>query len=114
MPRALQKTSQGVIVFRGDGIELVIVATSTGDGQTEEGLGEDVDLVVNPAQFLFTCIDRRMSSLTQKKETGAQKRLVESLCRLPPGRGQQVAGHLLDQERVVGKVEIESANHVVA
>ncbi len=59
-------------------------------------------------------IDRRMSSLAQEKETGAQERLIEPVGRMPPGRGQQVAGNLLDHELVVGEVGVQGANHVIA
>ena len=114
MPRALQVAGQGVVVLRGDRVELVVVAAGAGDGQAQEGLGEDVDLVVDAVRLVLADVDRRMRPLAEEEEAGAEDRLVEALGRVPARPVEQVAGDVLDDELVVGHVGVERADHVVA
>jgi hypothetical protein len=41
-----------------DGVELMVVAAGARDGEAEEGLGDDVDLVVHVTDLLIDRVDR--------------------------------------------------------
>src|SRR6185436_6170875 len=45
--RTCENTVQRIVIRRRDGIELVVVATGTGNGQAKECLGRGVDAVVD-------------------------------------------------------------------
>ena len=50
---ALEDPGQGVVVLAGNGIEFVIVATSTGDGHPQHGPHCHVDQLVNEVRREF-------------------------------------------------------------
>ena len=85
VPGALEEAREGVVVSRGDRVELVVVAPGAADGQAQEGLGEDVDLVVDAADFLLADVDRGVGPLAEAEEPGADDGLVEPVGGMPAG-----------------------------
>ena len=76
--RALQIAGQCVVVVLRDRVELVIVATGTGDGHSQERSGRDVEHVGVAVGFVLTDADRRVDRLAQVPETGTEHRFVET------------------------------------
>ncbi len=107
---ALDEAVQGVVILRRDGVELVVVAPRTGDGQAEKRLAQHVDAVVEAVGLVLPNVHRRMDLLAQKPEAGAQDRLVEPLRRVQPRLGGQV----FDDDLVVRHVGVEGADDVIA
>ncbi len=58
VPRAGQESGHCVVILSGDRIELVIVAAGAREREAQERLGQDVELIVDPAHLLFTDVDR--------------------------------------------------------
>ena len=114
MARAAQETRQGVIVFLRDRVELVIMTTGTGDREAQEGLGDHIDLVVDPPHLVLADVHRRMRSLAEEIKTAAEDRLVVPVCQVSPGLIKQVARNLFHHEPVVGQVGVERTDDVVA
>ena len=56
--RTQDESGQRVIILAADGVELVVVAAGAGDGQAQERLGEDIDLVIDPVAFVLADIHR--------------------------------------------------------
>ena len=56
--RTQDESGQRVIILAADGVELVVVAAGAGDGQAQERLGEDIDLVIDPVAFVLPYIHR--------------------------------------------------------
>jgi len=56
--RTGKRSEERVVVCRGDGVELVVVAAGAGDCETEEGFGEHVDLIVDHLELMLADVDR--------------------------------------------------------
>ena len=105
---------EGGEVGLADGVELMVVAAGAGDRESEEGLRDDVDLVVDVADLLIDRVDRLVAVFDHAEVAGAEGRLIE-LFRFIEARGlQQIAGELFADELVVGDVGIEGADEVIA
>src|SRR5262245_51194404 len=101
MPGAMHEPSKRIIVPGRDRVELVVMAPSAADTQSQEGLGQDVDLVVDPPHLLFEDIHGRMRPLAEEVEAGSQDRLIEPVRRVSPRRLEKVARDLFHYELVV-------------
>ena len=105
---------EGGEVGLADGVELMVVAAGAGDRESEEGLRDDVDLVIDVADLLIDRVDRLVAVFDHAEVAGAYGRLIE-LFRFVEARGlQQVASELFADELVVGDVGIEGADEVIA
>jgi len=108
--RVVEDPSQRVIIFVGDRVELVGVATGAGDGQAEESPGEHVDPIVERfgAGLGFAVGVAAVGPVGRPdgEEPAAGPRL--GLLR------HQVAGHLLSDELVERQVPVETSDHPVA
>src|SRR5690606_18015717 len=74
--RALQITKQTVVIRLRNRIELVVVTTSTCDRESEKGLAEDIDHVVEPIALILPDVDRRMNPFAEKPKARSQNRFV--------------------------------------
>ena len=92
----------------------MIVAAGARDREPEEGLRDDVDLVVHVAHLLVDRVDRLVAVLDHPEVRGADRGLVQPLLRIGARGGQQVARDMLPDEAVVGHVGVEGANQIVA
>ena len=92
---------EGVVVARGDGIVLVVVAAGAGDRQPHQPAADDVDLVVEEVVAVA-----ELHADGEEAETG-QRRVVR-------GEPHLVGGNLLGDEPVPGDVAIERPHTVVA
>ena len=92
---------QGVVVGGGNRVELMVVATRAGHGQSEETLGRRIDTLVDGVVVI-------LEALADGDEAeGSEARVVLGQVR------QAVGGKLLDDELVVGLIGIERVDDVV-
>ena len=104
LPGAGHHAVECVIVARRDRVELVIVASGTGDGQAHQPPADDVDPVVDHV------VEVAHEPTTQGEEPHrGQRRLARTRLRRQP-----VGRKLLQDEPVVGQVAIEGGKDVVA
>ena len=68
---------EGGEVGLADGVELVVVATGARDRESEEGLRDDVDLVVHVADLFIDGVDRLKAVLDHAEVAGAEDGLVQ-------------------------------------
>ena len=68
---------EGGEVGLADGVELMVVATGAGDRESEEGLRDDVDLVIDVAYLLIDRVHRLVAVFDHAEVAGAEGRLVE-------------------------------------
>ena len=92
----------------------MVVAAGAGDRESEEGLRDDVDLVVHVTDLLIDRVDRLVAVFDHAEVAGAEGRLVELFFGVEPWLLQQVAGELFADELVVRDVGIEGPDQVVA
>ena len=59
-PGALQHSEERVVISRGDGIELVVMASRAAQCQAQKRLTDDIDLVIDSLGLIVTEIDRRV------------------------------------------------------
>ena len=111
---AVQHPGQGVVVAGGDGVELVVVAAGAGHRQAQEGLGEHVDLVVDLVGPGLDRVDGSVEAFAQPEKTGADRRFPVDPVRPQTLFRQQVSGHVLANEAVIGNVLVEGPNDGVA
>ena len=109
-----EEPGQGVIIPGRDRVELVVVAAGTTDGQAEEGLAQDVHLIVDPRGAILAEVDGRMRPLVEPEKARSQDRLVRAGRWIASWVGEEVAGHLLDDKLVVGQVLVERPDQVVS
>ena len=112
--RAVEGAEQRVVVLLADRVELVVVAPGARDGQAHERLRHHVHLVVGPLDPVLPRIDRLVAVLDEPVVGGADDRLVGAALGVEPGRRQQIPGHVLPNQLVVGHVAVERADQVVA
>ena len=104
-PGAAEDAQQGVVILRGDGVELVVVAAGAGHRGRLERLGERVDLVVRHVEADLGEVDAVVvGDLAEPIEGRADHRLVDPFRGVQARLRQQVAGDLLAHELVVGHV----------
>ena len=106
-----QDTGHRVVVGRGDGVELVVVATGAADRQGEKGAAHGVDLLVDDVDqhLVRVLFGEHLWSQHQKAGPGdLLEALGVGLCR------HQVAGDLFVNEAVEGLVAVERVDDVVA
>ena len=92
----------------------MVVAAGAGDRESEEGLRDDVDLVVHVADLLVDRVHGLEAVFDHAEVAGAKGGLVEFFRGVDARGFQQVSGELFADELVVGDVGIESADQVVA
>ena len=108
---ALEDAGQRVVIARGNGIELVIVATRATHGQAQRRARGHVDLLVHLLHDESLAIALVQALGPDGEEAGGDQQFVALRGVLG---GQQVAGHLLAEKAVVGFVGIEGGDDVVA
>ncbi len=93
----------------------MIVTPCARDRHCLEGLGEDVDLVVDDIQRDPAEPDAIVvAGLSQTIESRADDGLVDIELVIDAGVREQVSGDLLANELIVGNVLVESTDHIVA
>ena len=105
---------EGGEVGLADGVEFMVVAAGAGHRETEEGLADDIDLVVHVADLLVDGVDRLEAMFDHAEVAGAEGGFVQPLCRVDAGGRQEVAGELLADKLVVGDIGVEGADQVIA
>ena len=92
----------------------MVVASGAAYGQTEEGLTEDVQLVLDAVGVILLGVGRGVHRLVKIPVTGSDDGLIKLILRMPTGFLQQVPGDMLDKELVIGQVRIKGPDQVVA
>ena len=111
--RAGEDAVQSGEVLSRDRVELVIVAASTGGGQSLKRLAEGVDLCVEDDDLFVLHVNRRRIELDEAKPAGSDGGLVDAERRIP-ARRQQVARQVLAHESVVRHVSVQGSDQIVA
>ena len=111
---ALEIAGKSVVILGRDSVELVVVAAGASNGHRQKGLGKDVDLIVEMIGLIAADVHRRVLGFAEEPEPGGENRLVGPVGRMPPGRGQQVAGDVFHDELIVGYIGIEGADDIIA
>ena len=107
----LEDAGERVVIARGDGVELVVVAAGAADGLAEEGLAHRVELFVHHIHFELLLLLLFEVRVAEREE----RRGDELLLTLGDGAvREQIAGDLLAEEAVVGLVRVEAGDDVVA
>ena len=99
----------GVVVLGRNGVEFVIVAARTGDGESQETSGKRVD-AIGERLGLGLGLSLGITAIAHVGRTDGEKSRagrVRLFC-------QKIPGDLLGEKSVVGKVSIEGAHHPVA
>ena len=106
--RARENAGHGIVIFSGDGIELVIMTARAGNGNRHEGAGGHVELLVDKVHFelLRVAVVERLGA--HGEEAGGNATGIGGLAR------QQVAGDLFLDKLVERLVRIECVDHVIA
>ena len=113
MTDPIEDRLDAVVVTDGYGVELVIVAAGTIDGESQEGLPNDADQIIHflfPSDGPLRGIGLRIARLIPRP----RNQHARSDDALRGHRFQDIARHLLPHEAVVGKVSVETADDVVA
>ncbi len=99
-PCALEDPGQGVVIGGGYRVELVVVAPSTAESQSEERPADGVDLFVDDVHLHFTRIVFGQHLGSDDQETGGDDTLESGprICIV----FEQIAGELFADELVVG------------
>jgi hypothetical protein len=95
---ARQDARQGVVVARGDRVELVVVTAGATDRQAEDGLADRVELLVDHVDQQLLLIGRADHLGPDDQEPGRHDVLVPLLL---GAKGEQVAGELLGTLRAL-------------
>ncbi len=103
--------SQGVVVLGRNRVELVVVAASAGDGQSQESLGESVDLLVHQVVDHLGLVLLGDGAGANRQKPGAEHGSNVGIPRLVGGI--EVSGNLILDETIIGEVSIEAVDHVV-
>ena len=107
---AVKDAVERVVILRGDGIELVIVAARAAHGEPEEAAADVVDRVLD-REVLRVVVHARAETAGVGEVAGRDDALVT----LGVGRAAlQVAGELIAHKLVVGQVAIEGGDDPVA
>ena len=91
----------------------MVMAAGTANTQAQEGLGEDIDLVMDPVSFFPTNIHRGMGRLSEMPEAGTLDRLIGFLSRIDPGVFKEVSCEVLHDPLIVGDIGVEAPDHIV-
>ena len=113
-PRTLQKARNGIVVFGGNRIELVVVTACASESDAEERLAHHVDLVVDASCLIALDIDGSVSGFAQKPKACSNDGFVETRIWVKPRGGQQVARQMLPNELIVGNVRVEGPDQIIA
>ena len=108
--RGAEEARERVVVPLAEGIELVIVAASAADRETEEGATDGVDLLVHRVEMQLLFVTLREHLRPEREETRSDHltaTLLGSLC------GHEITRDLLANELVERFVVIEGINDVV-
>ena len=97
-----EETVERVIIGRGDGIELVVVAAGALNGEPHESAGGHVDPVVDDVRLIIE------KPTPQGQEPHGGQGLAIGL------GGHLVSSQLLDNEPVIGQIAVEGVDHPVA
>src|SRR5439155_5193982 len=97
-----EDAGQGVVVARGDGIELVVMATRAGDSQAEEGTTDGIDAIFPFIGFYVEAVAIVVFGPEADKPERGQI--------LGPGVFDFVGRKLEDDKAVVTEVRIESVD----
>ena len=111
-PGAFEDSGQCVVIGGRDGVELVVVASSTANSQSEERPADGVDLFVDDVHLHFARIVFGEHLGSDYQEAGGDDAFESCL-----GRGivgEQIAGELFADELVVGQVRVEGIDDVVS
>ena len=92
----------------------MIVAAGAGDGQSEERLAEDVDLIVDAVDDVVLWVNGIVLVLAEPVECGRERRFDKLAVARKPFRRQQISGDVFPGKLIVRDILIEGANQVIA
>ena len=111
---ALEDPGQCVVISSRDRIELVVVASSTPEGESEEGSTDGIDLFVDDVVFHLAFIDFGEHFGSQREEPGGNESSV-LVCDGFAGAGRhQVTGDLVAEKLVKRPVGIQRVDDPIA
>ena len=104
-----ENAGERVVVARGDGVVLVIMATRAADAEAHHCCAHHVDLVGDHVhrEIVIHCLGRLGA---EREEAGGHEMPIALGIVLG---GQQVAGDLLGKKTIVRRVAIEGLNHII-
>jgi hypothetical protein len=106
-----EDAGHGVVVGLGDGVELVIVAAGAADGETEEGAGGGIDLVVDNIHAVLFLVGFAEFVSAEGEEAGADDVVAFGV---GVSGGEEIAGDLGADEFIVGFVAVEGVDDPIA
>ena len=109
-PVLCRTPAKPVVVGGGNGVELVVVAAGAGHCQAQEGLGQNVDLVVDLVGPGLEGVNGAVEAFAQPEKTGADRRLPVDPAGPQTLFRQQISGNVLANEAVIGNVLVEGPN----
>lgn len=90
------------------------MAAGARHSEPEEGLGEDIDHVVDAVGFVLSEVHRAVRAVAEVIERRPERRLVEIAVRVAARILQQVTGDLLFHQWVVRHIRVERPAEIVA
>jgi len=109
-----RRAADGAVEAAGDGVELVVVAAGAAERESEKGLAERVDAVVDPVGLVLGDVHGGVDPFAEQPEAGAHDRAVGAGVRIEPRRVDEVAGDMFADELVVGEIVVEGLHDPVA
>ena len=109
----MQDSSQTVVVSSGDGIKFVVMATCTGDRQSQKGFCQNIELIVDLVGPSLDRVGRRVQDLTKPEDPRTDRRLPERTVLTEALIGNQIAGNLLADKSIIGQVLVEGPDDIV-
>ena len=110
--RTGENRRQAVVVFRGNGIEFVVVATCAGHSKSQKGAGGDVDLLIDNVVEHLDLVLLGDELGAEGEEAGRDEAADVDVIWLIGG--QEVSGDLFAHELIVGQIAIEGLDDVIA
>ena len=105
---------KGVVIALTDGIKLVIVTAGAGDSDSQEGLGDDINLVFGGAREFLQRVSRREALQHKTIVRRANRRFIEAELFVEARPGQKIAGNMFTEELIVRYIDIQRADKVIA
>ena len=91
----------------------MVVTTRARNGDTQESLGGDIDLVLRGAREFLKRIGRGEALQHKAVMRRANGRLVEAKFLVEPRLGQQITGDVLAQQLIIRNICIQCADEIV-
>ena len=112
--RALENARQRVVIARGNGVELVVVAARAANRHAHKRSAERVELLVNDVHLHLARVIFRQHFRANAKETGRHCPGVRGAGGFARLCGHEVTGNLLAHKCVIRQIAVEGVDDPVA